>query len=211
MTRQAPHPDILGRARWTHDLDDQGRRRIEALAPIALAVAGAAVDPELTTQRTLDLLEHLSRRPDLLARVAPYPEILPRDPDQLRADVLSMRDRILKQTRGAPDGITGFDVKHSRGGIIDVEFITQYLILRHAAGNPALCEVGDNTAALSLGAALGLLPEGQAQATIDAYRQYRLWMHRERLRGNERVIVATPLAEAHSRAVMGLWRQVFWG
>jgi glutamate-ammonia-ligase adenylyltransferase len=132
----------------------------------------------------------------------------PRDPDQLRADVLAMRERLFMHARGAGEQGT-FDVKHGRGGVIDVEFIAQHLILRHAAAHAALCEAADNASALGLGASLGLLPDELARATAAAYRQYRTWMHRERLRGNESVRVSTKVAEAHCGAVLELWKWVF--
>jgi glutamate-ammonia-ligase adenylyltransferase len=91
------------------------------------------------------------------------------------------------------------------------KFIAQHLILRHAAAHPELCEVGDVAGALQRGAALRLLPEHGARAADAAYRQYRSWMHRERLRGNETIRVAADLAEPHRRAVVGLWQQVFSG
>ncbi|HET6146717.1 MAG TPA: DUF294 nucleotidyltransferase-like domain-containing protein [Polyangia bacterium] len=132
----------------------------------------------------------------------------PRDPDQLRADVLSMRERIHRQIPGAAHD---FDVKHSRGGIIDVEFIAQLLILRHAAAHPELCAVTDVSGALARAAALRLVSEHAARAAAAAYRQYRVWMHRERLRGNEVVRIPTQLAESHRRAVILLWDQVLIG
>ena len=448
MTRQAAFNDMLGHARWARALDTEGRQRIEALAPSALAAASTSLEPELTSQRALDLLEHLARQPALLARIAPHPEVLlqavtiigaspplgpfvvgrpemlrellpgrealvplpdattesarlnklmdragdegatvialrtfkwirvlqilisdleggftldqvshalsdladlilgtvlsrvagslglgaespigvicygrlgaremsyasdtdivyvhgqrpgfsaealtrvgqtvnhwltthtgagtlyaadfrprspgdngplgtslaafrthqtsaawtwehqaltgarwltsdpelgralrdlrvevlrrPRDPDRLRAEVLSIRDRIFNEA-GVTDGV--FDVKHSRGGIIDVELIARHLILRHAAAHPALCETGDNATTLALSATLGLIPEALAHATIEAYRRYRQWIHRERLRGGERVEIAPDLAEGYSRAVMRLWRQALF-
>jgi len=42
-----------------------------------------------------------------------------------------------------------------------------------------------------------------------AYLQYRHWMHRERLAGNESVLVAPALAEPHREAVTALWRASF--
>jgi glutamate-ammonia-ligase adenylyltransferase len=130
----------------------------------------------------------------------------PRDPDQLRADVLAMRDRIFASHRVSPDT---FDVKHSRGGIVDLEFIVQHMILRHAARHPELGVIGDNATALDRGAALGILPAELIQAATSAYRQYRHWMHRERLAGNECVLVSPDRAEPHRRAVMALWRASF--
>jgi glutamate-ammonia-ligase adenylyltransferase len=132
----------------------------------------------------------------------------PRDPDQLRADVLAMRERLFNNARGRAEG-GDFDVKHSRGGVIDVEFIAQHLILRHAAAHAALCDVADNAGALELGATLGILPDDLARAAVAAYRQYRLWMHRERLRGNETVRVPAELASTHAGAVVALWQRVF--
>jgi len=116
---------------------------------------------------------------------------------------------MLRQAPGAAGGT--FDVKHSRGGIIDVEFIAQHVILRHAAAHPELCEAADVAGALARGAALGLLPEHGARAATAAYRQYRSWIHRERLRGNESVLVAADRAEPHRGAVVNLWQQVFAG
>lgn len=57
-------------------------------------------------------------------------------------------------------------------------------------------------------AGLPLLTE-LAGAGAQAYRRYRLWMHRERLRGNETVTVPVPQAQPHASAVMSLWAHVF--
>jgi hypothetical protein len=48
-----------------------------------------------------------------------------------------------------------------------------------------------------------------ARAAAAAYRQYRIWMHRERLRGNEVIRVAPETARSHQQAVTSLWAQVF--
>ena len=57
-----------------------------------------------------------------------------RDPDALVAEVASMRERIAKEH--TDDSI--WNIKHLRGGLVDVEFIAQYLMLRHAADNPSV-------------------------------------------------------------------------
>jgi glutamate-ammonia-ligase adenylyltransferase len=54
----------------------------------------------------------------------------PRDLGKLREEVLAMRQRILEQHASGSDEF--FDIKHDRGGLIDVEFIVQYLVLGHA-------------------------------------------------------------------------------
>src|SRR3546814_2351350 len=73
----------------------------------------------------------------LCARIAALRrEILcaPRDPDQLLRDVASMRARIARSNRSpAP-----WDVKQMPGGLVDVEFTAQYLVLRHAHAHPEI-------------------------------------------------------------------------
>jgi hypothetical protein len=60
-----------------------------------------------------------------------------RDLATLRDEVLAMRQRMLDQHASGSE--ESFDIKHDRGGLIDVEFIVQYLILGHAhAASPAL-------------------------------------------------------------------------
>jgi glutamate-ammonia-ligase adenylyltransferase len=58
--------------------------------------------------------------------------IKPRDNEKLRLDAVDMRNRIDK-THGTPNP---WDIKHVRGGLMDIDFIAQYLILRHAPSTP---------------------------------------------------------------------------
>ncbi len=58
----------------------------------------------------------------------------PHDPDSLRNDVANMRARM--DAEHHTDEL--WSIKHLRGGLVDVEFLTQYLQLRHAASNPAV-------------------------------------------------------------------------
>ena len=46
-----------------------------------------------------------------------------------------MRDKVRLRTAYLPDN---FDVKHSEGGMVDVEFVVQYLVLAHACAMPVL-------------------------------------------------------------------------
>jgi glutamate-ammonia-ligase adenylyltransferase len=92
---------------------------------------------------------------------------VPRDADKLRADVLDMRARL---ARGHPPASL-WDVKYAEGGLIDVEFIAQYLQLLHAHRKPEVLDT--NT-----GAALARLEGAGAIAAEDAkclIRAGRLW------------------------------------
>jgi glutamate-ammonia-ligase adenylyltransferase len=129
-----------------------------------------------------------------------------RDSQHLRTEVLAMRERILQSH--AWDG-DEFNVKHSRGGIIDVEFAVQHLALRHACEHPELISHTDNESILNAAVQLGLVPARVRDSVTEAFRRYRVWMHRERLRGNEVITISHDEAQPHRDAVMALWRHVF--
>ncbi len=77
--------------------------------------------------------------PELQAKVmAPVHDILtrPRDPDRLLCAVADMRARMAKHHKAK----TIWDIKHWRGGLIDIEFLAQYLMLRHAAETPEVLD-----------------------------------------------------------------------
>jgi [glutamine synthetase] adenylyltransferase / [glutamine synthetase]-adenylyl-L-tyrosine phosphorylase len=92
----------------------------------------------------------------------------PRDPDRLLADVLSMRERIERQRRTE----TIWQTKHVRGGMIDIQFLTQYLCLLHAARYPDLLRP-NTVEALTALAERGLLDPNAAHALIAAQRAWR--------------------------------------
>ena len=78
-----------------------------------------------------------------------------------------------------------FDLKHDRGGIIDVEFIVQYLVLGYAHEHEELTGNIGNLALLKLAGRLGLAPEAAALAAHDAYRRFRQLQHSLRLQGEK--------------------------
>ena len=95
--------------------------------------------------------------------------------DQLRADVVSMRQRMRKELdRSDRDH---FDLKHGRGGIGDIEFLVQYLVLDEAQRRPDVIEYSDNIRQLDALVAEGCLAPDIGNALQDAYRAYRLRQH----------------------------------
>jgi glutamate-ammonia-ligase adenylyltransferase len=130
----------------------------------------------------------------------------PRDRDALRRDIAAMRTKIF----GAhPNPTALFDLKHDRGGIIDVEFIVQYLVLGHAHAHCELTANIGNLALLKLAGALGLIPQPRALAVHDAYREFRRRQHRMRLAGEKYARVAPDEVSEHAQAVLDLWQSVF--
>jgi glutamate-ammonia-ligase adenylyltransferase len=101
-----------------------------------------------------------------------------RDPEQLRTEVREMR-RKMAATHAAD--AAGFNVKHSRGGIVDIEFMVQYAVLRWAHAHPVLARHTDNIGILEALAAEGLLDGARARTLIEAYRRYLSAEHRLKL------------------------------
>ncbi|MER2553448.1 MAG: bifunctional [glutamate--ammonia ligase]-adenylyl-L-tyrosine phosphorylase/[glutamate--ammonia-ligase] adenylyltransferase [Thauera sp.] len=128
-----------------------------------------------------------------------------RELDTLRAEVLAMR-RKMRDAHGSKSEL--FDLKHDAGGLIDVEFLIQYLVLGHSHDHPRLTGNLGNIALLRIAGGLGLIPADLAAACADSYRELRRLQHRQRL--NDRPSrVAPDEAEAARQPVRTLWREVF--
>jgi glutamate-ammonia-ligase adenylyltransferase len=133
---------------------------------------------------------------------------LPRDPEKLRTEILAMRKRLHD---AHPNRSPLFDLKHDDGGMIDIEFMVQFLVLRHADHYPELTADIGNIALLKLCGQLGLVDAGLAGQVADAYRMFRRLQHQIRLRGEERARVAVERIEGERASVVALFAQVFAG
>lgn len=129
-----------------------------------------------------------------------------RDVEALLNEILAMRQKVAD---GHPNPSGLFDVKHDAGGMVDVEFAVQYLVLAHAADYPQLTADLGNIALLGMAEALGLLPAGVGRPAADAYRELRRIQHRERLAGADAARVAAETLQAQRDAVRALTRAVF--
>ena len=128
-----------------------------------------------------------------------------RDHAALREEVRVMREKV-RQARPVP--ADKFDVKHSDGGMMDIEFAVQYLVLAHGAAHPPLRQNTGNIALLARAEDAGLLPPGVGRAAGDAYRALRRAQHQARL--DEQPTQFAPDRFVESRAAaLALWRAVF--
>jgi glutamate-ammonia-ligase adenylyltransferase len=129
----------------------------------------------------------------------------PRDGQALQQEIVSMRDKV----RAAhPVKADRFDVKHSRGGMVDAEFAVQFLVLSQSAAHPQLIPNVGNIALMQRAEAAGLLPAGVGLAAANAYRELRRVQHGARL--NEEPTQVAPEALATERdAVLALWQSAF--
>jgi glutamate-ammonia-ligase adenylyltransferase len=131
---------------------------------------------------------------------------LARDAGKLNADVVAMRRRMYV---AHPNRSGLFDLKHDPGGMVDIEFSVQYLVLAHAHAHPQLAQNAGNIALLKLAAELRLVSTVAAGTAADAYREYRRLQHQIRLSGAREARVE-PQAHAPRRAAVArLWTDVF--
>ena len=131
---------------------------------------------------------------------------LPRDPIALSAEIVAMRERM---AAGHANATPLFDLKHDRGGMVDIEFAVQFLVLAHAHAYPQLTRNAGNIALLSIAADAGLLPSELAQRAADAYREYRRVQHQVRLTGAAHARVDPESQSARRSRVEALWEAVF--
>ena len=128
-----------------------------------------------------------------------------RDRSELRREVLAMRQKMRESHANKSQK---FDLKQDAGGLIDVEFIVQYLVLGYAHDHPRLTGNLGNIALLRIAAELGLIPADLADRVRDAYREYRRLQHGLRL--NHAASRVDPDSVAAQRdAVRQLWALVF--
>jgi glutamate-ammonia-ligase adenylyltransferase len=129
-----------------------------------------------------------------------------RDLVKLKQEVTAMRQ---KMRAGHTVPADSFDLKQSLGGIIDVEFIVQYLVLAHAHQHEVLTQNVGNIALLSQLADLGILDKHQADAVAHAYLVFRKRQHALKLQGQDKARVPLKEVTQQADAVRALWQAVF--
>jgi glutamate-ammonia-ligase adenylyltransferase len=126
----------------------------------------------------------------------------PRDADKLRRDIHEMRVKMRASLERREPGC--WDVKQGEGGLIDIEFITQYLVLREAPRTPALVEYSDNWRQLEALTAAGVIAPEDRDALIRAYRALRGWSHARGLQ-QQPVMAAEDAFAAERERVRQIW------
>ena len=125
-----------------------------------------------------------------------------RDRDDLRSAIIKMRQRMADHQGKDEDLKSGF------GGIVDIEFMVQYLVLAYAHREPSLAVHSDNVRILEAAAETGLLAPGDAESLTRAYLALRAQRHRNVLDLGDRGGADTAMA-AHRGAVGRVWEQLF--
>ncbi|HUX83021.1 MAG TPA: bifunctional [glutamate--ammonia ligase]-adenylyl-L-tyrosine phosphorylase/[glutamate--ammonia-ligase] adenylyltransferase [Halothiobacillus sp.] len=131
---------------------------------------------------------------------------IPRDRDSLRAEIRAMRMKMRAELHKPEPG--SFHLKSGRGGITDIEFIVQFLLLSHAHDYPDIIEYTDNIRQLEALAHAKVITETLRDRLIAAYQSLRNATHRRTL-VNQPLTVAIADFETERRDVITAWEAFF--
>ncbi|MEK9721733.1 MAG: bifunctional glutamine synthetase adenylyltransferase/deadenyltransferase, partial [Quisquiliibacterium sp.] len=98
--------------------------------------------------------------------------------------------------------------KHDEGGMVDIEFIVQTLVLAHSHDHPELLENLGNIALLQRAGRAGLIDAELAERVCTAYRSFRRLQHALRLNHERYARVHPQTVHPLRDDVKALWRKV---
>ncbi|WP_051207025.1 bifunctional [glutamate--ammonia ligase]-adenylyl-L-tyrosine phosphorylase/[glutamate--ammonia-ligase] adenylyltransferase [Saccharospirillum impatiens] len=157
-----------------------------------------AGDPELQT--AFNAVRH-----DILQR--------PRDRATLREDVIQMRRKMVGHLSSqAQKGKAGevFHIKQDPGGIVDLEFLVQYLVLAYASDHPDVARWSDNVRCIKALRDAGVLTDEQAEQWLDAYLTLREHTHHAVLSGTSTTVPVAQMTPELARVrqlIRDQWQQ----
>jgi glutamate-ammonia-ligase adenylyltransferase len=127
--------------------------------------------------------------------------------DKLATEVADMRQRMRSELSKGTDEL--FDIKQDPGGVADIEFLVQYLVLREAHRYPDLVRWSDNIRQLEALGAHGILSPADAELLAETYREYRRHIHHGNLAGRSGLVPHAAVAGL-AATVTRLWQAVFY-
>jgi len=130
----------------------------------------------------------------------------PRDIPSLANQILAMRERMHQEHDVK---IKGWDLKLSQGGLVDIEFMVQFLVLAYSHRYEGLLQNLGNVALLRYAASKQLIPHDLCEQVAQAYLKLRALQHRLELRGEPRDALQREDAEPNPSYVLNLWKTIF--
>ncbi|GMU45566.1 MAG: glutamate-ammonia-ligase adenylyltransferase [Porticoccaceae bacterium] len=127
----------------------------------------------------------------------------------LAAEVRAMREKMRAHLGSKAQGFGAglFDLKQDPGGIVDIEFMVQFLVLAESHRHPELTRWTDNIRILGDLEAAGVLRALDAETLREAYKGYRMAGHRLQLQRQPALVPAAEFAAARA-AVTAIWERL---
>lgn len=126
-----------------------------------------------------------------------------RDSHILRDDIAAMRARMRAELNRSTD--TRFDLKQGEGGLVDLEFLLQFFVLRDSHAHPMLLIPRDTPALIKAVMAVGALDAGIASVLQDAHENLLKTGLACTLDGRARLVARDALVESVARTVMAAY------
>ena len=123
---------------------------------------------------------------------------------KLKADICGMRSRMREQRGTAPAGY--FDIKNDPGGIVDIEFLVQFLIMQNASQFPSLLGRTDIVRQLNNLALAGIFDDKTAYILKQAYLVFRFYIHRLTLQERPTVLLQDQFTDMRDHVKL-LWKR----
>ena len=135
-------------------------------------------------------------------------DTLGRRPDAglLLREVVEMRERMRTELARESEG--SFDLKQGVGGIADIEFMVQYLVLLNACEDSGLLEYSDNIRQLTCLQRLAFIDAADAEALMQAYLYFRGRLHRLALLDDSKTITLDDESAKHRQVVADCWQRL---
>ncbi|WP_293750101.1 bifunctional [glutamate--ammonia ligase]-adenylyl-L-tyrosine phosphorylase/[glutamate--ammonia-ligase] adenylyltransferase [uncultured Paraglaciecola sp.] len=123
---------------------------------------------------------------------------------ELAEEVVSMREKMREHL--AKGDAKNIDLKQDAGGIADIEFIVQFMLLAHTCAFPSLAKWPDNVRILADLAKLSLITKAEADTLNQAYLEYRNYAHRLALQNGELAEINASLVDLQTK-VKAIWHK----
>ena len=131
-----------------------------------------------------------------------------RDRDALRQEVVSMREK-MRSSLGTPESgqQATFHIKHDHGGIIDIEFMVQFLMLANSCQHPELTQWSDNIRQLEELGRAGVIAVADAEKLREVYITLRSTIHRRALQNLNSQVEGDAFSEERTY-IRSMWEKV---
>ncbi len=127
-----------------------------------------------------------------------------RDNETLKQEIKKMREQMRQALTNRQKG--KFDLKHARGGIVDIEFLVQYGVLANAGKYPKLLQWTDHIRIIKALFEISFFTEEEFQQLSSAYKNYRHAGHHQTLQG-EKALVDDQRFKDEREKVETIWRK----